>query len=147
MEKFKFKTTKQISKNMTIQSHGTSKTENLLAHALWAEGIRYRRNYKVLPGKPDIAITKYKIAVFVDGEFWHGFNWKEKKKKIKNNRNYWIPKIEKNMIRDKRNDQLLKEMGWEPIHFWGQLVLKNTDYCVEMVKYLIRNRKYLADTK
>lgn len=78
---------------MKIQSHGKSKTEDLLAHALWKEGIRYRRNYKALPGKPDIAITKYKIAIFVDGEFWHGFNWKEKKKRIKNNRDYWIPKI------------------------------------------------------
>lgn len=74
MSKYKFNTTKQISKNMKIQSHGKSKTEDLLAHALWKEGIRYRRNYKALPGKPDIAITKYKIAIFVDGEFWHGFN-------------------------------------------------------------------------
>ncbi len=92
MTTYKFKTDKQTSKNMKVQSHGKSKTEDVLAHSLWAEGIRYRRNYRVLPGKPDIAITKYKIAVFVDGEFWHGFNWEEKRKRIKRNRDYWIPK-------------------------------------------------------
>lgn len=83
MTTYKFKTDKQTSKNMKVQSHGKSKTEDVLAHSLWAEGIRYRRNYRVLPGKPDIAITKYKIAVFVDGEFWHGFNWEEKGKGLR----------------------------------------------------------------
>ncbi|MEK3557363.1 very short patch repair endonuclease [Lactobacillus crispatus] len=145
MTKINFKTSPQISKNMKLQSHGKSKTEDFLAHTLWNEGIRYRRNYKALPGKPDIAITKYKIAIFVDGEFWHGFNWKEKKKRIKRNRSYWIPKIEKNKIRDQHNDILLKEIGWTPIHFWGNQVLKNTDYCVELIKYLIRSKKVNGD--
>lgn len=140
MAKYKFKTTRQISSNMKLQSHVKSKIEDLFAHSLWHEGIHYRRDYKALPGKPDIAITKYKIAIFVDGEFWHGFNWQEKKKRIKSNRDYWIPKIEANMTRDKHNDNLLKEAGWWPIHFGGHLVEKNTDYCIEIVKYMIRNR-------
>lgn len=140
MTKYKFKTDIQTSKNMQKQSSGKSKTEDLLAHALWAEGIRYRRNYRKLPGRPDIALTKYKIAIFVDGEFWHGSNWHKKKLLIKRNRDYWIPKIEQNMIRDKHTDFLLKKMDWLPIHFWGQMVTKNTDYCVELVKYVIKNR-------
>ncbi len=147
MTTYKFKTDKQTSKNMKVQSHGKSKTEDVLAHSLWAEGIRYRRNYRVLPGKPDIAITKYKIAVFVDGEFWHGFNWEEKRKRIKRNRDYWIPKIEENMIRDKHNDILLREIGWWPIHFWSRLVNKNTTYCVEMIKYMIRDREDITEIK
>ena len=101
---YKFNNTdSKTSKNMKLQSHGKSKVEDVLAHALWAKGIRYRRNYKALPGKPDIAITKYKIAIFVDGEFWHGFNWKEKKKRIKRNREYWIPKIERTKLRKLSN--------------------------------------------
>src|SRR5688572_21355404 len=68
-----------------------------LRKALWAIGIRYRKNVAKLPGKPDIVINKSKLVIFIDGEFWHGFNWSIKKKKIKANRKYWIAKIERNM--------------------------------------------------
>lgn len=117
------------------------KTENKLALALWHQGIRYRRNYKELPGSPDIAITKYKIAIFIDGEFWHGQDWDNRKKRLKRNRDYWIKKIEENMARDKRDDALLQEVGWLPLHFWDKTVLKNLDYCVELIQYQIRYRK------
>ncbi|MCG0714447.1 very short patch repair endonuclease (plasmid) [Lactiplantibacillus plantarum] len=117
------------------------KTENKLALALWHQGIRYRRNYKALPGSPDIAITKYKIAIFIDGEFWHGQDWDNRKKRLKRNRDYWIKKIEENMARDKRDDALLQEVGWLPLHFWDKTVLKNLDYCVELIQYQIRYRK------
>lgn len=109
------------------------RTETLLAHALWHAGIRYRKNYKALPGSPDIAITRYKVAVFVDGEFWHGEDWENRKKKLKRNREYWIEKIEENISRDKRNDALLKEMGWIPIHFWEKDVKSDLDMCVHKV--------------
>lgn len=109
------------------------RTETLLAHALWHAGIRYRKNYKALPGSPDIAITRYKVAVFVDGEFWHGEDWENRKKKLKRNREYWIEKIEENISRDKRNDSLLKEMGWIPIHFWEKDVKRDLDMCVHKV--------------
>lgn len=125
---------------MKKQASGRSKTEDVFAHALWKAGIRYRRNYKALPGKPDIAITKYKIAVFVDGEFWHGKDWEKRKNMIKRNRDYWIPKIERTRIRDQHDDILLKEVGWLPLHFWGRDVLKYTEYYVEYVKYVIEHR-------
>ena len=80
------------------------RAEQLLAKSLWHQGIRYRKNYKALPGSPDIAITKSKIAIFVDGEFWHGKNWEDKKKRLKRNRDYWIQKIEENIRRDKHDD-------------------------------------------
>ena len=86
-----------------------------------------------MPGSPDIAITRYKVAVFVDGEFWHGENWEERKAKLKSNRDYWIEKIEENIARDKRNDLKLKEAGWIPIHFWEKEVKQNLDSCVSTV--------------
>ena len=86
------------------------KAEMMLAKALWHRGYRYRRNDKQLPGSPDIAILRYRIAVFVDGEFWHGKDWGTRKKALKRNREYWIEKIEENMARDYRNDILLRQM-------------------------------------
>lgn len=98
------------------------KAETMLAKALWHHGYRYRLNYKALPGSPDIAITKYKVAVFVDGEFWHGYKWSDRKNKLKANREYWIEKIEENIARDRRNDEKLKELGWTVLHFWEKEV-------------------------
>ena len=98
-----------------------------------AKGFRYRLNYKKLPGSPDIAIPKYKIAIFVDGEFWHGFDWENKKDKINRNREYWITKIEENIDRDKKVDRELRSIGWIPIHFWSKEIKKRCIDCVEIV--------------
>ena len=112
--------------------------EILLAKALWHEGIRgYRYNYKKLPGSPDIAILRPKIAIFVDGEFWHGYDWIHKRDSIKRNREYWIQKIEENMKRDDRNDKILLSIGWIPIHFWSRDVNKDLDECVRTVKEVL----------
>lgn len=113
------------------------KAETLLAKALWHQGYRYRKNDKKLPGSPDIAILKYHIAVFVDGEFWHGQNWEERKKRLKSNREYWIEKIEENMARDVRNDQLLTQAGWTPVHFWEKEVMKDLPVCVAEIEETI----------
>ena len=117
MKHQKLKTTPEISKRMSNVSLKGGKAETTLAKELWHRGIRYRKNLRTLPGSPDIAITKYKVAVFVDGEFWHGENWSERKQKLKSNREYWNKKIEENIARDKRNDALLIDLGWTPIHF------------------------------
>lgn len=106
------------------------KAETLLAKALWHQGYRYRKNDKRLPGSPDIAILKYRIAVFVDGEFWHGKDWETRKTRLKRNREYWIEKIEENIARDRRNDQLLAHAGWMPIHYWEKEVIKNLPVCI-----------------
>lgn len=106
--------------------------EVVLAKALWHKGYRYRLNYKGLPGSPDIAIIKYKVAIFVDGEFWHGYKWDEKKDKIKRNREYWIQKIEENMARDSRVDEELKSGLDCQFTFWSQSIRKNIDECVQV---------------
>lgn len=136
-----YDSTPEIRKRMSKVRLKNGKAETILAKRLWHEGYRYRRNYKKLPGSPDIALTTYKIAVFVDGEFWHGENWEERKAKLKHNREYWIEKIEENMARDKRVDGQLQEMGWITIHFWEKQVLKRTDECLQAVLKLIEKKK------
>ena len=89
-----YDSTPETRKRMSRVHLKKGKAETMLAKALWHRGVRYRLNYKALPGSPDIAITKFRIAVFVDGEFWHGFDWDNRKAKLKSNRDYWIAKIE-----------------------------------------------------
>lgn len=128
-----FTTTESRSKLMAkIMSSNTS-PEICFRKQLWSRGIRYRINYKKLPGKPDIVIPCKKIAIFVDGEFWHGYNWKEKKKKIKTNRSYWIPKIERNMKRDLDNNIALKKLGYKIFRFWGHEVKKQHLKCINKI--------------
>lgn len=130
-------TPEQRRKNMqAIKSKDTS-IELLLRKALWQEGIRYRKNYKKLPGKPDIAITKYKIAVFCDSDFWHGYDWENRNQRIKSNRDYWIPKIERNMRRDKEVTTQLQEAGWVVLRFWEWQIRKHLGECVDEVKNAI----------
>lgn len=119
-----------------IKSKDTS-IELALRRALWREGIRYRKNYKKLPGSPDIAITKHRIAIFCDGDFWHGKDWDAKKGKFKSNRAYWIEKIERNISRDSETDKTLAWQGWTVIRFWGSDISKDVAGCVEDIKNVI----------
>lgn len=143
MKHQKLETTPEVSKRMKALSHKKSKVESVLAKALWHRGYHYRLNYKELPGSPDIALTKYRIAIFVDGEFWHGKDFEERKDKLKSHKEYWIEKIEENMKRDIRNDNLLRQMDWTPIHFWSKDVEKYTDYCIDEIERCISDYKDL----
>ena len=125
-----YDTDEATSKRMGHVRLKRGRAETLLAKELWHRGYRYRLNYKALPGSPDIAILRYHIAVFVDGEFWHGKDWANRKARLNRNREYWIEKIEENIARDARNDTLLTQSGWIPMHFWEKEVLKNTDECI-----------------
>ncbi len=100
----------------------------------------YGYAFVILTGSPDIAILKYNIAIFVDGEFWHGKNWEERKSKLKRNREYWIAKIEENIARDIRDDKNLRAQDWYVIHFWEKEVLKDTDGCIDVVRDLVEQR-------
>lgn len=128
-----YDSTPEIRKRMSKVRLKNGRAETILAKRLWHEGYRYRRNYKKLPGSPDIALTTYRVAVFVDGEFWHGENWEERKAKLKHNREYWIEKIEENIARDKRVDAQLHDMGWVTVHFWEKQVLRQTDECMKEI--------------
>lgn len=137
----KLRTTPERSRNMAHIHSTDTKPEILLRKKLWQKGIRYRKNFKNLPGSPDIAITKYKIAVFIDGEFWHGYNWRVNKNRIHTHRSYWVPKIERTMKRDQENNKDLEDDGWTVIRFWSKRVVKNVDYCADYVEYMIRSKK------
>ena len=134
-------TPEQRRKNMqAIRSKDTS-IELLLRKALWDRGIRYRKNYKKLIGKPDIAITKYKIAVFCDSDYWHGYDWENRSQRIKSNREYWIPKIERNMARDQEVNKALARDGWTVLRFWEWQIKKQLDDCVDEVLAAVSAKK------
>jgi DNA mismatch endonuclease (patch repair protein) len=133
------RTQEAISKNMSkIHSSDTS-IEVCLRKALWNKGYRYRKNYKALPGSPDIVLTKYKIAIFCDSEFFHGKDWDSLKLRLEKGKNpdYWIKKIDRNRNRDWENDKKLLFLGWTVIHFWGQDILKHTDECLQVIEETI----------
>ena len=121
-----------------IRSKATT-IEILLQKALWRRGVRYRKNYKKAPGTPDIAIVKHKIAIFCDGEFWHGRDWDEKKYRLHSNREYWVNKIERNMERDSRHGRELAEQGWYVLRFWESEIKSDVEACVDTVLRLIQS--------
>lgn len=131
--KYPFKTTKERSAIMSKIRGKDTKIEVKLRKALWHLGIRYRKNYKALPGSPDIALTKYHIAIFCDSNFWHGYQWDAKRCKIKSNRDYWIEKIEDNIQRDRDYDEQLIAMGWLPLHFWEHQINKDLEGCIDEI--------------
>lgn len=136
-------TSVQRSKNMSrIRSKDTS-IELRLRKALWHKGIRYRKNYKALPGTPDIAITKYRIAVFCDSEFFHGKDWEKLQLRLSNgsNSSFWIKKITRNRERDDEVNKALRFREWVVLRFWGQDISKNLEDCVRVIEDAITDRK------
>ena len=111
-----------------------TKPELLFGKALWDAGMRFRKNSRFVFGKPDFSNKGKKIAVFIDGDFWHGRDWNNRKEDFKSGRDYWIPKIESNIARDNTVTQTLTENGWIVFRFWAKDVCKNTDIFVEQVK-------------
>ena len=134
-------TAEQRKKNMqAIKATGT-KIEISLAKSLFAKGYRYRKNDKTVFGKPDLTFKKLKIAIFIDGEFWHGKDWEVRKNTIQSNKEYWVSKIERNINRDKEvNEKLLKE-GWRVLRFWGNEVKKDLLGCADKIEAAVRSIK------
>ena len=131
--------TDQRRKTMSHIHGKDTSIEVALRKALWAKGYRYRKNYKALPGSPDICLTKYQIAIFCDSEFFHGKDWEVLKPKVAkgNNGDYWVKKIQDNINRDDEIDKRLLFLGWTVIHFWGKDILKKTDECVRTIEETI----------
>lgn len=126
-----------------IRSKDT-KPEIMLRKALWKEGYRYRKNFAKLPGSPDIVLTKYRVCIFVDSEFFHGYGWDSGgKERVLRGRNpgYWVRKIERNMERDRAADAKLRILGWEVLHFWGRDVEKELVHCIAAVKMAVSKPK------
>ena len=133
-------TAEQRHKNMQAVKSKDTAIELLLRKELWSRGIRYRKTVKSIIGKPDIAFIKKKVAVFCDSEFWHGFDWEHKKSDIKSNRDFWIPKIEKNIARDKEVNDALAADGWIVLRFWGQQIKKDVKACADLIVAALKER-------
>ena len=130
----------QRSKNMAAIKSKATKCEVELGKALWKSGLRYRKNNKTVFGKPDFTFKKYKVAVFVDSEFFHGKDF-ETKKKPATNAEFWEKKISRNIERDKEVNEYLTSHGWKVIRFWSNEVNKNLEGCVEIVQQAIEEAK------
>ena len=135
------KTKEQISYNMQQVKNKDSKIEIMLRKELWSRGFRYRKNVNRIYGKPDIVFVGKKIAVFCDSEFWHGFNWEERKKDFKSHQEFWIPKIERNIARDIEVTEKLESEGWIVLRFWGNEIKKNTVECADAIERAYKERE------
>lgn len=141
-EKNGFYTTINRSAAMSKIRAKETKPEIAFRKALFAKGYRYRKNVKDLPGRPDIVIKKYKLAIFVDGSFWHGKDWEIQKTKLKTNTGFWIPKIERNIQRDGENETALRNLGFTVLRFWDtDLGPKRMLECVERIASVIETAK------
>ena len=127
-------TPEQRHKNMQAVKSKDSEIERLLRNELWKRGLRYRKNVKDIIGKPDIVFIGKKVAVFCDSEFWHGYDWEERKKDFKSHQEFWIPKIERNMQRDREVTERLESEGWTVLRFWGKQIKKNVSACADIIQ-------------
>jgi DNA mismatch endonuclease (patch repair protein) len=119
-----------------------TRAELLLRKALWARGLRYRLHVSKLPGKPDMVLSRMRVAVFIDGDFWHGRNWEELEKKLtaRANPEYWIAKIQYNRDRDREQALALEQEGWTVLRLWETDVIRDLQGAVACVLATLRNK-------
>ncbi len=127
-------TPEQRHKNMQAIKNKNTEIERILQKELWSRGLRYRKNVNKIFGKPDLVFISKKVAVFCDSEFWHGYNWEERKQDFKSHQDFWVTKIERNIARDKEVTQKLTEEGWTVLRFWGKEIKNNTMYCADIIE-------------
>lgn len=135
------KTKEQISYNMKQVKNKDSKIEIALRKELWGRGLRYQKNVTDIFGKPDLVFKGKKVAVFCDSEFWHGYNWNERKNDFKSHQEFWIPKIERNMERDKEVTAELQKQGWTVLRFWGKDIKRSVKECADIIEKTVRADK------
>ncbi len=133
-------TPEQRRKNMQAIRGKDTLIEIMLRKELWDRGIRYRKNCKDIIGKPDIVFKGKKVAVFCDSEFWHGYDWENRKDSIGTNRDFWINKIERNIQRDNEVNESLKKDGWIVLRFWGKQIKKNVSGCADQIESVLSTR-------
>lgn len=144
-----YKGRKPASKQASAAARGSSrktdtKCELLLRRALWGAGCRYRKDVSTLPGRPDIVFPKARLAIFCDGDFWHGRDWESRKQKLGrgNNPDYWVAKIQRNIERDEQNTLRLKEMGWTVLRFWESAIRADAGGLARQVIDVLRGLGY-----
>lgn len=143
-----FNSRKAASARASAAARGASKKtgtkpEVLLRRALWHAGLRYRKNDASLPGRPDIVFKSARVAVFCDGDFWHGRDWPNRKAKLErgHNADYWIAKIERNIVRDQQNTVALEAMGWMVFRVWERDIKARTEEIVVAIRAVVKSGK------
>ena len=121
----------------SVKSKNT-RPEIALRKALWHQGLRFRVNFKELPGKPDVVFTRVKVAVFCDGDYWHGHNWalrglKDLNEELAGYSEFWANKIYNNVQHDKMIDCQLKNMGWHVVRVWESDIKKDLSECISRI--------------
>lgn len=134
-------TPEQRRKNMQAVKNKDSKIELMLRKELWTRGLHYRKNDKTVFGHPDLTFKRKKIAIFVDSEFWHGYDWANRKADFKSHQEFWIPKIERNMQRDIEVNEKLKSDGWNVIRFWGKDIKNDVAACADIVERAVKENE------
>ena len=140
-------TPEQRRKNMQHVRNKDSAIELKLRKALWHAGLRYRKNVRSVFGCPDVVFKGLKIAVFCDSEFWHGYDWENRKHDFKSHQEFWIPKIERNMARDREVNEKLRADGWTVLRFFGREIKKNVDECVKIVVETVNRKRAEAKAR
>jgi len=131
-------THKQRKYNMSHIRAADTKPEVMLRKALWKKGLRYRKNYTALPGKPDIVLTRQKIAIFVDGDFWHARGHQDNPgEQVSSNQAYWTKKLSRNVERDKEVNDELTQAGWLVLRFWESDIKKDLAGCIARLEEYI----------
>lgn len=123
-----------------IKSTNT-KEEKILGRAMWNLGLRFRKHYPLI-GKPDFVFIRAKVAIFCDGDFWHGRNFSKMVEtgRFKNNPDYWIPKMTKTIERDRNAVQTLERDGWYVIRLWETDVLKDPNETAQSIYQIVKSR-------
>ena len=134
-------TQEQRRRNMRAVKRSGSKIERRLQKALWEKGYRYRKNYDRVFGKPDIVFASLKIAIFCDSEFWHGYDWENRQKDFKSNKEFWLKKIQRNIDRDFEVNKKLEAEGWIVLRFWGREINKDLENCINTIEAAIKSRQ------
>ena len=132
-------TPEQRRRNMQAIKSKDSKIEFILRRALYHKGYRYRKNSSQVYGHPDILFIKEKIAIFCDSEFWHGYDWENRKNDFKSNQDFWISKIARNMERDREVNQYLEHEGYIVIRFWGSQIKSDLESVIDRIEYAIKS--------
>lgn len=127
-------TPSQRKKNMRANKSSGTTIELILGRLMWRNGLRYHKNAKGIEGRPDFVFKSKRIAIFCDGEFWHGREWEKRKTDHKSNKSFWYAKIERNIERDKEVNQLLQSAGWTVLRFWENEIKKHPEECLEKIK-------------
>lgn len=136
----------QSSQALSGSKPADTRCERLLRKELWKMGLRFRKDFRDLPGRPDIVFIRECVVVFCDGDFWHGRNWATRKRKLQagSNSSYWVAKIQTNIDRDKRHNKQLRKLGWRVLRIWESDIFANPSKSAMKIAQIVFSARQFA---